>query len=159
MPLTPEQRIAVVNEAGTWVNTPYRGWACIKGKLGGTDCGQLIKGVFQRTGHLPAGDLGIRNDYNLQVNIHEDSPDYMNHVLRFCREIPIEEVQMGDLVVYKMGHAYAHGGIVVDWDAHRIIHCVAKGGVRVSENYTHPKLRGSLLKFFTLRDEYCEVKK
>ena len=99
MPLTDEQRAAVVAEAKTWIGTPYRGWACMKGK--GADCGQLIYGVFRNVGLVAAMELP--KDYSLQVAQHRESREYVEVVDRFFADIPEDEAQPGDLVLYKLG--------------------------------------------------------
>jgi cell wall-associated NlpC family hydrolase len=148
--LTPEQREAIVAEAASWVGTPYRGWSAVKGPHGGTDCGMIIKAVYQTLGLIPNGGLGIDMTYSLQVAQHLADPTYLNHIETFMREIPEEEVQAGDVVVYKLGLAFAHAGIIVKWPL--FIHALGHGGVRFSDGLSHPKLRNTTRKFYTLKD-------
>jgi cell wall-associated NlpC family hydrolase len=146
--MTNEQRGQVVAIAKTWIGTRYRGWSHVKGPKGGVDCGMLLKAVYQEAGLIPAGDLGINMSYSLQVAQHLDDTSYIDKILEFFHEIPQSEAKAGDLVVYKLGLAFAHGGIIVSWP--RLIHAIAHGGVRATSGYTHPKLAGHVKKFYTL---------
>jgi cell wall-associated NlpC family hydrolase len=150
MSLTTEQREKIVAEATSWLGTPYRGWSRMK--RCGVDCGQLLAGVFINTGHLPA-DLDLPKDYSLQVAQHKEDTAYIEKVEEFMREIPESEVGPGDVVVYKLGLAFAHAGIVASWpDA--IVHAMAHHGVTLAHGRNHPKLRKTTLKFYTLREEW-----
>jgi cell wall-associated NlpC family hydrolase len=149
--MTDQERQAVVAEAKTWIGTPYRGWAQIKGSKGGVDCGMLLKAVFQACGLIPQGNLNIAMDYSLQVAQHKPDKTYFGIVERFTHEIPESEVKPGDVALFKLGHAYAHGGIVIEWPV--IVHALAHGGVRLANADTHPKLHGVTRKIFTLNDD------
>src|SRR5208282_3228832 len=153
MPLTQEQRTKIVEEAFHWVRakTPYRGWSSIKGA--GADCGQLLYGVFRDTGHLP-DDLPLPKDYSLHVAQHRKSTEYVDVVATYMREIPEAEALPGDVVIVKIGLAYAHGALIVRWPG-CIIHAVANRGVSCSHGTTAPMLRKRPKRFFTLKEEYC----
>jgi len=152
--LTTEQREKIVAEARTWLGTPYVGWSCIKGPKGGTDCGQLLRGVFQNTGFLPL-DIVIPRSYSLQVAQHKRDTEYIDKIKEYMREIPESEAQPGDVVVYMLGLAYAHAGIIESWPEH-IIHTLDNGhGVTGAHGSQHPKFKKRRRKFFTLRDEFC----
>lgn len=160
MPLTDTQRAAIVAEAKTWNGTPYRGWSCKRGPNGGTDCGQLLYGVFHSTGHVPV--LELPKDYSLQVAQHQASTEYVDLVSVYFREITQAEVKPGDLAVYKLGHAYAHAGIVIEWPEY-VLQASARHGVAGAHGTKTPWLRNKRsgrvdLRFFTLKNEYCEGK-
>ncbi len=145
--LTTEQREAIVTEARTWIGTRYRGWSAVKGAKGGVDCGMLLKQVYQNVGLLPAGNLGIDMRYSLQVAQHLDDTAYIDKIMEWFHEVPEHQVQPGDIVVYRLGKAFAHGGIVIAWPL--MIHAIAHGGVRLTSGYTHPLLAGHVKKFFS----------
>jgi cell wall-associated NlpC family hydrolase len=150
--LTDQQRARIVAEAKSWIGTPYKGWSRLKRH--GVDCGQLLAGVFINTGHLPA-DLELPKDYSLQVAQHKEDTAYVEKVEEFMREIPESEVGPGDVVVYKLGLAFAHAGFVVYWPD-TIIHAMAHHGVTYAHGRNHPRLRKTTLKFFTLKDDFCK---
>jgi cell wall-associated NlpC family hydrolase len=152
MPLSNEQRVAIVEEAKSWIGTPYAGWSCVKGA--GVDCGQLLYGVFHACGHVPARELP--KDYSLQVAQHRASTEYIDIVDEYCRDIPESEVQPGDIVVYKLGKAFAHAGIIVSWPGY-IIQAEARHGVSGAHGTKTPAFRRSERVFRTLRDEFSGV--
>lgn len=148
--LTDTQRAAVVDEAKSWIGTPYRGWSCLKGA--GVDCGQLLYGVFRACELVPA--LELPKDYSLQVAQHRASTEYIDILAQYFHEIPEEEVKPGDVVVYKLGLAYAHAAIVVTWPDY-VIQAGYSHGVVGAHGSKSPAWRLNERKFFTLKDEYC----
>jgi hypothetical protein len=154
MPLTNEQRETIVAEAYSWVRakTPYRGWSAVKGM--GADCGQLIYGIFRETKHLPIG-VELPKDYSLQVAQHQASTAFVDVVASYMREIPEHEAQAADVVVYELGLAYAHAGIIVSWPD-CIIHAIAHRGVTEAHGKNTPLFRRCRKKFFTLQDQFTE---
>lgn len=147
--MTNEQRIAVVKETKTWIGTPYRGHSCIKGV--GTDCGQLLYGVYRAIGLLPAVELP--KDYSLQVSKHRASTEYIDIVDKYFLEIPEADVLPGDLVVYKLGLAYAHAAIVVRWPDY-VIQAEAVHGVSGAHGSKSPLFKTAARQFRTLRPEF-----
>jgi hypothetical protein len=156
MPLTQEQREAIKTEALTWVGTRYIGWSCVKHV--GVDCGQLLYGVFRASGHVP--EVQLPKDYRIDISQHRASTEYVDLIAQFMREIPEAEAQVGDVVVAKLGLAFAHAGIIVE---HRdvkdfdIVDAQLHGGVKVRHGYHQPKFEKAQKKYFTLRDEFQEV--
>lgn len=136
MSLTNEQRAAVAAEAKSWCKTPYHGHSCLKHH--GVDCGQLIYGVYRACGLVPA--LELPKDYALQVSKHRVSSDYVDVVDKYFRDIPEQEAQPGDLVVYKLGHSFSHAGIIVEWPSF-IIHAEEKHGVSGTHGIKAPYFR------------------
>lgn len=122
--LTPEQRAAVVTEAISWVEarTPYRAHAQLKGL--GCDCATFIICIYRDLGIIPALDPG---NYSVQAHLHTDTTEYVDTILKYCDEIPEAEAQPGDLVLWKVARAFAHGGIVIDFPT--VIHSMTKHGV------------------------------
>jgi cell wall-associated NlpC family hydrolase len=157
MGLTDTQRVAVVTEAKAWQGTPYRGWSCLK--TVGTDCGQLIYGVYRALGLVPVVELPV--DYSLQVAQHQASTEYVDLILKFFREVPESEAKPGDLVAYKLGLAMAHAGIIVTWPEY-VIQAELRHGVSGTHGTKAPRLterwytKGTVRCFFTLQDAYCK---
>lgn len=151
--MTTEQRHKVVIEAYTWLGTPYRGWSRVKGPRGGVDCGQLLAGVYIGAGVLPPDiDLRLPKYYSLSVAQHQESTEYLEIIGTYMREIPEAEVKAGDVVVYKLGLAFAHAAIVVEWPRF-VIHSFANSGVSGATGDKHPRLLRAARMFFTLREE------
>ena len=115
-----EGRRAVVAEARSWVGTPYTDGAGIKGV--GTDCGIILIKVFSSVGLIPPFDPGY---YSPQHHLHSSEERYLSLILRHAHEIegPPKD---GDIVMFKFGRVFSHGGIVVGWP--KIVHSLRPGG-------------------------------
>lgn len=102
------QRAAVCAIARTWLRTPYRDCARIKGV--GADCAMMVAAVMEEAGVVGHRDVA---PYSRQWHVNRGGQRYMEMVLAAgAREI--ETPQPGDLVLYKFGRSFAHGAIVLD---------------------------------------------
>lgn len=154
MPLTDKQRQTIVKEAKSWIGTPYRGWSRVKGPKGGVDCGQILAGVYINADFLSA-DIELPKYYSLSVAQHKESTEYIDLISKYFDEIPEADVKPGDIVVYKLGLAFAHAAIVVEWPSF-VVHAFAHGGVRGASGDKHPRLMKTSRKFFSLKQEHCK---
>jgi hypothetical protein len=112
-----EARQKVIDEAKTWCGTPFHHEARVKGH--GVDCGQLLIAVYGACGYMP-------KDYRLEhyppdFALHRDREWYLSIVETFAK--PVETPLPGDVVLFKWGRLYSHGGIVTEWPG--IIHAWA----------------------------------
>jgi cell wall-associated NlpC family hydrolase len=144
--MTIEERERVIATAREWLRTPYHPNARLRGI--GVDCAQFLIGVYHDAGLIPEVDTG---SYSATIHLHQENTQYIETILRFAREIEESEVQPGDVVLYKVAHAWAHAGVIVRWPD-VIIHAVNRTGVIES----HGTIEGFVLKrphrFFTLRN-------
>lgn len=116
-----EERDLVVAEARSWIDTPYHNCADVKGA--GVDCGMIIVRVFVDTGLVAPFDP---RPYAQDWHLHRDDERYLGWVRTWCE--PVEEPRPGDLVVFRYGRAYSHGGIVVSTDPVAIVHAYLDEG-------------------------------
>ena len=151
--MTDAQRAAIVQEAKSWIGTPYRGWSCLKGM--GVDCGQLVYGVYRNCGLLPMVD--IPKDYCLLPGVHSSRSILEDLFLPHFREITEAEVRPGDPVLYKTAlrvatntPGFAHAVIVIRWPDYVLHCCTAHGDAGKS-----PFFKLCPRRFLTLRDEFC----
>lgn len=106
----------IVDEALTWVGTPYKYASQQKGE--GTDCSGMVMRVYEDV----AGRKLPRNSAKQA---------------EFCRTIEAEDVKLGDLVFFATGQdkeRVSHVGIVVD-NTH-FVHASSSKGVVVSDMYS-----------------------
>lgn len=109
--LRSEQR-RLLDEAYTWMGTPYKYAAVEKGV--GVDCSGMVTAVYQKA-------LG----YRLPRNSARQA--------EFCLDIEEKEIETGDLVFFATGSdpkRISHVGIIVDSDS--FIHASSSKGVCVS---------------------------
>lgn len=109
-----DERMLVVEEAKTWLGTPYITNGGVKGA--GVDCGMLLVRVFVDTGMIAPFDP---RPYPAQWAMHQRAERFLDLVQSFGHEI-FEEPKPGDVALFKFGHCWSHGAIIVDWPV--IIH-------------------------------------
>lgn len=129
-------REKIVQEALSWIGTPFEHEQCVKGV--GVDCAMLLADVYNRV----LGASIVLPHYELQWNLHLDTSRYLRALLHYGREVsaaPHEEyVPEGiswhprfkgfplamwnakkplpaDVAVWWFGKGWAHTTIVIDW--------------------------------------------
>lgn len=108
-PTEREQRIAVVREALTWAGTPYHANADVKGA--GVDCGMFLIRVYSKVGIIEYYDP---RPYPVQWSFNQRSERYLEHIQKYCKEVDPPPLP-GDVVVFQVGHTWAHSSIVTHW--------------------------------------------
>ena len=141
--MTVDARAAVIAAARGWIGTPFHDLARVKGV--GVDCAQLIAGVFEEAGVVGHVDTG---HYSPQHFLHSDGEQLATFVSRYAREITEAEVNPGDVVLYRVGRAYAHCAIVVDWPG-AIIHAHKLSGKVVEMRAFDADMQGRKVRFFS----------
>lgn len=120
-----ETRTAIVDEALSWLRTPWHHEARVK--AAGVDCAQFLIAVYSKVGLIDAFDVG---HYPQDWHLHRDEDRFMNELLHHCRSV--DEGKPGDVVMFRFGRHPAHGAILMNPDI--IIHAWRdEGRVTVSE--------------------------
>jgi cell wall-associated NlpC family hydrolase len=104
------QRKAVVDEARSWLRTPYVHMGRRKGA--GVDCATLLCEVFERAGVVPHVELEW---YPPDWYLHRDEERYLVMVGRYAARVLNGRPMPGDIALYKYGRCVSHGAIVLDW--------------------------------------------
>lgn len=115
-----DQRKKVVEEALSWVKTPF----CHRGRVkgAGVDCAMFLAEVYERAGVLPHIDPPF---YPPDWHMHRNDELLLEIVEQFC--IPVESPKPGDIALYKFGRCIAHGVIVTEWPM--VVHALVGVGV------------------------------
>lgn len=135
-PLAEEaiQRAAVVAEARSWLRTPYHSGADVKGA--GVDCGMLLVRVFVDCGLVPPFDP---RPYSPDWHLHRDAERYLGWVEKLCGRV--ETALPGDIVVFRYGRCFAHGGIVTEAEPLTLVHAfMDHGAVGEEQILCNPRL-------------------
>lgn len=116
------QRALVRDIARTWVGTPYRHQAAIRGV--GVDCARILIEVYAEAGLIDRFNPG---KYTRDWHLHRDEERYLNTVESFTG-LPIKDNSSihlwkeegykpltGDILVWRVGRTYSHSAIVTDW--------------------------------------------
>src|SRR5579863_1262272 len=113
-------RAAVVAEARSWIGTPYHLGADVKGA--GVDCAMILVRVFCDLGLVaPFDPRPYSNDWHL----HRGEEVYLGLLLARSREVARTEVGPGDVVLFRYGRCFSHGGIVTSAEPFTMIHAFA----------------------------------
>ena len=131
-------RAAVIEEARSWLATPYHHMGRVKGA--GADCLTLLAEVYRRAGVISHVEIPF---YPPDWHLHRSAERYMDGLAGYAREVAAP--QPGDAALFKFGRCFAHGAIVTGWP--RIIHAWNGLGV-VSGDAAKPNLCGRPVRFF-----------
>lgn len=140
-----KDRARIVAEAKTWISTPFAHMARIKGRRGGVDCGQIVAACYEDTGLVPSIRVG---PYQYQHHMHSSSEDYIAIILKYAKEITGNALP-GDIVVYKCGRTFSHGGILIEPWPGLIIHSRTGVGVEYAHGMNNGFLKGREKRFFS----------
>lgn len=139
-----EERETICRIAKTYVGTPYRDCAKIKGA--GADCATLLAMVYEEAGV----ESPIQYDpYSPQWYLHRNEELYLNKVLERAREITEDEAKPADIVMYKFGRCFSHGAIIVEPGWPNIIHAFKQAGIVTLGNGATGQLQDRERRFFT----------
>lgn len=142
--LSDDDRTRIMSVARSWEGTPFHDDAKLKDI--GVDCAQFVASVYVEAGIVPPFEVPR---YQSQWFLHRAEELLMNFVLQYAREIDETEARSGDLVLYRIGRAYAHAAIIIAWPE-EIIHAHKLSGMVLSARPFDNDLRHAPVKFFSL---------
>lgn len=107
----------IVGEARSWVGTPYRHQASLKGA--GADCLGLVRGVWRAiVGPEPEKPPAYTPDWSEMTG----AETLLSAARRHLEEIPVSEVQPGDLLLFRMALGAPAKHVAIVSGERRIIH-------------------------------------
>lgn len=113
------KRQSIIDEALTWIDTPYQHQARVKGA--GVDCAMLVTGVAYNIGLVTSDDLVKIPNYPRDWHLHKDEPILTKIMESFgCVEINANKAKPGDIVVFQLGRCASHLGILLQ--DNKVIH-------------------------------------
>ena len=120
------QRLVAVAAARSWIGTPYHHAADVKGV--GVDCAMILVRVFCDLRLVEPFDP---RPYTRDWMLHRDDERYLGFLLERARAVA--EPEAGDVILFRFGRCFAHGGIVTARDPLTIVHAFAPAGVVLEE--------------------------
>ncbi len=99
------ERAAVVAAVRTWIGTPYHHMADIRGV--GVDCAMLLVRAIATSGLSSRSTRGPTRAIGSTIAVEER---YLGFLLPRARLI--EAPGLGDVILFRIGRCFAHGGIV-----------------------------------------------
>src|ERR1700744_508533 len=118
----PPARAAAVAAAREWIGTPYHNCADVKGV--GVDCGMLLVRVYVDLKLVEPFDP---RPYSPDWHLHRSEEKYLGHLLARARSLPRPEP--GDVVLFRYGRCYSHGGVVTRAAPLNIVHAFHPAGL------------------------------
>lgn len=109
--LEAEQRAAVIREALSWVDTPYRAQGSVRN--GAIDCCMHLVNSWVGAGVYEPFDP---RPYPPNWHMHQDRERYLEWLETAAREVPAW--QPGDIVCWKFARCFSHSGIIVNSQGH-----------------------------------------
>ena len=137
-----EQRQQIINEAMTWLRTPWRHAAAVKGA--GVDCARLLIEVYANCGLI---ERFIPEQYPQDFAMHSSDERFLGNLELYATQI--ERPEKGDVAVWKYGKCFSHGAIVIEWP--EIIHAKMHNGVLIDLGNAGD-LMGREVRFYTVFD-------
>lgn len=117
-------RDRIVAEALSWNGTPWRHEQAVKGH--GVDCAQFMRSTYVNCG----AEIKPIEHYPSDWHLHRGEERFLNMVSEYCDEIDESELEPGDIMLWRWGRCYSHGGIYLG--NRQVIHAVMdEGRVRV----------------------------
>lgn len=118
----------IVQAAQAWIGTRYHHASDIRkngADRGGVDCAMILVRVFCDLGLVPLFDP---RPYPPDWHLHRDGERFLGWVREFAEHV--DRPAPGDVVMFRFGRAFAHGGIVcaVDGAFVRMIHANQDAG-------------------------------
>jgi cell wall-associated NlpC family hydrolase len=124
-----------IEEAFTWVGTPFRDCGDIKGPDGAVDCAMLLVRCAVDTGLVPAFNP---RPYSPRWHVHRHEEKFLDMLVKLgAREV--DAPRLGDVLVWRFGRTYAHGAILVNRE--EVVHAYGKSRACVVTRLTDSVLQ------------------
>jgi cell wall-associated NlpC family hydrolase len=127
------ERAAAVAEARTWIKTPWRHMADIKGA--GVDCAMLLVRVYVGIGLVEAFDP---RPYPTDWMLHRDDERFLGFLLERSHQVAAPAV--GDVMLFRVGRGFSHGGVITAAAPLTIVHSFRPVGHVIEEEVAHNRL-------------------
>jgi cell wall-associated NlpC family hydrolase len=134
------ERQAVVDEAMTWLKTPWRHASAVKGA--GVDCGRLLIEIYANCGLIERYTPEV---YPQDFAMHSSEERFLANIERYT--LSVNNAQKGDIAVWKYGRCFSHAAIVLDWPT--IIHAKIDIGVLLDDG-EQGNLAGRDVRFYSV---------
>lgn len=134
-PITEEteqrQRQAIIAEAKTWINTPYRQLGNSKGAS--IDCSMLLVRCWVDAGIFEPFDP---RPYPPNWHLHRKEERYLEWMNTLAVET--DEAKPGNIVLFRFGQCFSHAGILIT--PTRIVHAYVHWGCAAESELTEVEL-------------------
>lgn len=144
-------RKQIVDEALTWVGTPYHHQGRLK--CVGVDCAMILCEVYETVGLIPHVDP---TPYPIDFMMHNSDEKYLSWLMKYGSSVTSltshdqshDGPQPGDIALYRFGRCISHAAIVIGWPM--VVHAVRGEGVVIG-NGESGSLSGRIAGFWRVR--------
>jgi cell wall-associated NlpC family hydrolase len=103
-------RAAFITEALSWIGTPFRDCADVKGRNGGVDCAMMLTRSAVDTGLIEPFDP---RPYEPRWHLHRSEEKFLAWVDRLGGK-PVEEPRPGDVILWRFGRCFSHCAVLIN---------------------------------------------
>lgn len=136
----------IINQARTWLGTPFHHQARLKGK--GCDCLGLIVGVVDELGVKDTHGKLLSSYDELNYSKQPDGEYLIQKLQAVLKEVPKEEARAGDLALFVIANNPQHLAFITDHEhGLGMIHCEARTR-KVVEHRLDDEWNDRLIKVF-----------
>lgn len=123
------KRDAIVDEATSWLGTPFLHQARVKHE--GVDCAQFVLGVGINTGQWTEEQANSIKPYPENIHLTNDMSMILGYMEQFgCVAKAKNRKTYGDILVFQIGDSIAHIGILLE--DNYMIHAIGRPVGRVT---------------------------
>lgn len=109
-----------VAEALSWIGTPFRDCADVKGPNGAVDCAMLLTRAAVDAGLRPPFDP---RPYAPRWHVHRDEQKFLDWIETKLGGRRVEKPRFGDVIVWQFGRCFSHGAVLIN--SEEIVHAYA----------------------------------
>lgn len=128
-------RAEFAREALSWIGTPFRDCADVKGPNGAVDCAMLLTRCAVDTGLVAPFDP---RPYPPRWHLHRDEERFVDWVVERFGAREVSEPRFGDLAIWMFGRCFSHGGVIVS--SAEVVHAYAANGMVIMTRRDEPLL-------------------
>jgi cell wall-associated NlpC family hydrolase len=129
-------RAAIIDQAFSWVGTPFINCADIKGAQGGIDCAMLATRCYVDSGRLPPFDP---RPYPPAWMMHHSEERFLGWIQDRLGAREVDAPRLGDVPVWQFGRCFSHCGVVVN--AIEVVHAFRHAGMAIVSRLDEHSLR------------------
>ncbi len=130
-----EARAALITEGLSWLGTPFRDCADVKGPSGAVDCAMMLCRSFVDTGNAAPFDP---RPYSPRHMLHSDEQKFLGWIEKLGG-IEVATPRIGDVVVWQFGRSFCHGGLLIN--SREVVHAYSADGMATVSGLDAPLLR------------------
>jgi cell wall-associated NlpC family hydrolase len=135
---SPEEaaaRAAFVNEALSWVGTPFLDCGDVKGPNGAVDCAMLLVRAAVDTGCVAPFDP---RPYSPRWHLHRSEELFLGWITGRLGAREVAEPRVGDVILWQFGRCFSHGAVLVN--AAEVCHAYYAAGMALVSQRHEPLL-------------------